>query len=366
MKLSRPARPCSSRQPDLEALRAVAALMVVTAHLPWYQYFPGGVWPSAPVWLSPRAPLLGIGGFAVVLFLVISGAGLCRLLVLRAPLWPVYLRGRLWKLFSVFWSMAVPVLLLWFAIGWLQPSAVPKAALTLLGLGFVSPDSWAAIFPSWWYIAIAWQVVAVIPLLVFGLRRLPPPAVLALTALVVFASCFVVPMAGLAYAEKGLIISRALEVLGGAFLALELWPEVRERLGVTRRGAAWLVAATIGCMIALVAAGLGGRWIYRAVGLALVAAVVYGRPLERLGAVRAAGWAARAGGMSFAVYVLHEPVMLVVRRFTGAPTGISLGMLAAVSLAAVMTVAVLFTRVSGAVRVRAAGRTSLRTKGDDR
>lgn len=363
MKLSTPARP-GSRQPDLEALRAIAALMVVTAHLPWYQYFPGGVWPAAPVWLSPRAPLLGIGGFAVVLFLVISGAGLCRLLVLKSPPYATYVRGRLWKLFTVFWSAAAVGLVIALALGLLHPAQTWDVVVTLLGLGFVSAATWAAVFPSWWYIAIAWQVVVVMPLLVLGLRRLRPAAVLALTALVVAASCLAVPAAGLAYAEKGLIVSRALEVLGGAFLALELWPEVRERLGVSRAGAAWLVVATVGCLLALVALGLGGRWIYRAAGLALVAAVVYGRPLERLGAVRTARWAVWGGGMSFAVYVLHEPVMLVVRRATGAPTHISLAALAAVSLVAVMTVAVLFTRVSDAVRARVSTRASARAKGE--
>jgi peptidoglycan/LPS O-acetylase OafA/YrhL len=51
-----------------------------------------------------------------------------------------------------------------------------------------------------------------------------------------------------------------------------------------------------------------------------------------------------AGGLSFATYLLHEPVMLAIRMLTGAPTHISLGSLATVSLVVVVALAVLFTR----------------------
>ena len=210
-----------SRQPDVEALRAVAALMVLTAHLPWYQYFPGGVWPSAPHWLAYKAPLLGIGGLAVVIFLVVSGAGLCRLLVLRTPRMRPYLRQRIGRLFGVFWAVAIPVVALWFALGWLPLRDAGNAALVLLGFGFVSKASWAAVFPSWWYMAIAWQVVLAVPLMVWLMRRIRPAAALAVTAVVAIASCYLVPLLGMTWdGEKSLIVARALEVLGGAFLAL--------------------------------------------------------------------------------------------------------------------------------------------------
>jgi peptidoglycan/LPS O-acetylase OafA/YrhL len=163
------------------------------------------------------------------------------------------------------------------------------------------------------------------------------------TALVVAASCRFVPALGFAFSEKSLIACRVLEVLGGAFLALELWPDVREKLGVSRRGAALLVVATIACLFALLATGLGGRWLYRAVGLTLTALVVYARPIQRWGAERLARAAAYAGGLSFAVYLLHEPTMGIVRRLTGAPTHISLGALAAISVVAVGSLAVLWT-----------------------
>jgi peptidoglycan/LPS O-acetylase OafA/YrhL len=333
-----------ARQPDLEALRAFAALLVFASHLPWYQYFPNGLVRNAPAWLSPAAPIFGAGGFAVVLFLVLSGTGLCRLLVLKAPPLTRYLKDRLGKLFYIFWLIAAPVLVISFGIRWLPLSQLGNAGLMLLGLGFVTKGSWAAIFPSWWYMAIAWQAVVVMPLMVWGFRRVRPAGVLVITTVVVVASCWLVPAAGLDYCEKSLIICRALEVLGGAFLALELWPEVREKLGVSRRGAALLVAATIACMVAMLATGLGGRWLYRAVGLSLVALVVYAHPIQRWGAGRVARAAVYAGGLSFATYLLHEPVTLAIRMITGAPTRISLGLLAAVSLVVVVVLAVLFTR----------------------
>jgi peptidoglycan/LPS O-acetylase OafA/YrhL len=341
--VTRPTVP-GSRQPDLEALRALAALMVLASHLPWYQYYPDGLVRDAPAWLSPSAPIFGAGGFAVVLFLILSGTGLCRLLVLKAPPLGRYLRDRLGKLFTIFWVIALPILSVSFAIGWLPLTQLPNAVLMLFGLGFVSPASWAAIFPSWWYMAIAWQAVAVVPLLVWGFGRIRPAGVLAVTALVVLGSCYVVPALGMDYGEKSLIVSRALEVLGGAFLSLEMWPEVRDRLGVSRRTAALLVAATIACMVALLVAGLGGRWLYRAAGLALVALVVYAHPIQRWGAERLAQATCLAGGLSFAVYLLHEPVMLVIRRLTGAPTAISLAALASISVVVVVALAVLFTR----------------------
>ena len=332
------------RQPDLEALRALAALMVFASHLPWYQYYPGGLFRNVPQWLSPRAPLFGIGGFAVVLFLVISGAGLCRLLVLRGSALGRYLRDRLGKLFRTYWTIGIPIVAVAFASGWLPLSQWLNAALMLLGLGFVSQSTWAAVFPSWWYMAIAWQVVLVAPLMVWGFSKIRPAGVLAVTALVVIASCFAVPALGMDYAEKALVISRALEVLGGAFLAFEMWPEVREKAGVSRRGAALLVAGTFAVLVGILAFGLGGRWLYRAAGLALTAHVVYWRSIERSGVAWLARAGAYAGGLSFAVYLLHEPVMLAIRHISGAPGNITIGLLAAISLIAVGLLAVLFTR----------------------
>lgn len=326
-------------------MRAIAALAVVFAHLPWYQYFPEGIWPDAPRWLAYRAPLLGIGGLAVVVFLVISGAGLCRLLVLKAPRPGPYLRARLGRLFGVFWAAALPIAVLAFAVGWQPLSQIGNVTLVLLGLGYVSKASWAALFPSWWYMAIAWQVVLVAPLMEWGMRRVRPWGVLAITAAAVVAGCYLVPLLGMDYdGEKSLMVGRALEVLGGAFVALELWPEVRERLGVSRRAAAGLIVATVAILVGMYFTGLGGRWLYRAAGLALVAVAAYARPLARLARVRMSAWAVAGGGASFAVYILHEPVMLLLRRLTGAPQHISMAMLALASLAAVLPLAVLFDR----------------------
>lgn len=353
-----------SRQPDVEALRALAAVSVLFAHLPWYQYFPNGVWPEAPHWLAYRAPLLGIGGLAVVVFLVISGAGLCRLLVLRSPRLVPYLRTRMGRLFGVFWAVAIPISVIAFASGWQPPSQLGNVVLVLLGLGFVSKASWAALYPSWWYMAIAWQVVLVMPLLVWAMRRWRPAGALVATAVVVLAGCYLVPLLGMTYdGEKSLIIGRVLEVLGGAFVALELWPEVRERLGVSRRGATVLILATIAVLAGMFFTGLGGRWLYRAAGLALVAAVAYARPLERLGAARVSALAVAAGGASFALYLLHEPVMLVIRQLTGAPGHISMLSLGAIALVVVVPLALLFNRAVEAWNARASVRAKSHPKG---
>jgi peptidoglycan/LPS O-acetylase OafA/YrhL len=179
--------------------------------------------------------------------------------------------------------------------------------------------------------------------MVWGMRRIRPAGVLAVTSAVVIASCCVVPALGLGYAEKALIVTRALEVLGGAFLAFELWPEVRERAGVSRRETALLVAATFAVLVGMLAFGLGGRWLYRAAGLALTAAVVYGRAIQRAALPWLTAAAVTAGGLSFAVYLLHEPVLIAIRLHTGGPGRISLPVLAAVALVAVVALAVLFT-----------------------
>jgi peptidoglycan/LPS O-acetylase OafA/YrhL len=182
---------------------------------------------------------------------------------------------------------------------------------------------------------------------------------------VVIAGCYLVPLLGMQYdGEKSLIVGRALEVLGGAFLAFELWPEVRERLGVSRRGAALLVVATVAILAGMYFAGLGGRWLYRGAGLALTAAVVYGRPIERLGRARLASIAVAGGGASFAIYILHEPLMLVIRRLTGAPLDISLLWLGVLSLVVVVPVAVLFNRGVEAVQARAGARARADAKGE--
>jgi peptidoglycan/LPS O-acetylase OafA/YrhL len=213
--------------------------------------------------------------------------------------------------------------------------------------------------------AIAWQVVLAVPVMVWAMRRIRPAGVLALTAAVVIAGCYLVPLVGMQYdGEKSLIVGRALEVLGGSFLAFELWPDVRERLGVSRRGAALLVAATVAVLAGMYFTGLGGRWLYRAAGLALVAGVVYARPIQRLRGRRIAALAVAGGGASFAVYILHEPLMLVIRRMTGAPQDISLFWLGVISLVVVLPVAVLFNRGVEAVQTRVGARARADAKGE--
>ncbi len=110
--------------------------------------------------------------------------------------------------------------------------------------------------------------------------------------------------------------------------------------------------------------GLGGRWLYRAAGLALVAAVVYARPIQRLRGRRIAALAVAGGGASFAVYILHEPLMLVIRRVTGAPQDISLLWLGVISLVVVVPVAVLFNRGVEAVQTRVGARARADAKGE--
>jgi peptidoglycan/LPS O-acetylase OafA/YrhL len=345
-----PAQRTSSRQPDIEALRASAALMVFASHLPWLSYFPKGLVPNAPAWLEPSAPLFGAGGFAVALFLVISGAGLCRTLFLHAPRIGSYLRVRLGKLFSTYWSIALPVFVVWILIGWFHPTMVQDAVLLLLGIGWKGASH--SIFPSWWYMGIAWQVVAIAPLIVWGIRKIRPSGVLVITALVVLGTCYAIPALGVDYAERSLILARGLEVLGGVFLAFELWPEVRVKARVSRRHATFLVVATDMCLFGLLVFGYGERWLYRAVALALAAVIVYARPVERSGLRWLARAGVYAGGISFAFYLLHEPTIVLVRRLGHVPTGSPMVVIAAISFVAVTVLAVLFS--SGEDRVRAA------------
>jgi peptidoglycan/LPS O-acetylase OafA/YrhL len=342
------ARP--ARQPDLDALRAVAALGVFASHLPWFAYFGH---PSTQGWLGALvggAPLLGVGGFAVCIFVIISGVALTRLLTLKAPAYLGYVRARFGNLFGTYWAIAVPVLAYVLVAG-IIPAEWWKVALWLAGLGFLTPETLSPPIGSWWYIGLAWQVIVTAPLVVWGIRRFGAWVVVGVAGAVALSTCFVLVPLGIAYAEKTLVVCRILEVVAGAMLACELWPEVGDALGVDRRTAGLAMATTGALLAGLAFAGLGGRWVYRAVAVALVGGVMYARVIERSGKQRAARLACWLGGLSFVFYLVHEAV---IKALWGSGVGPGVAPFAvgtAVALVLSTAIAVLFTK--GAARLRA-------------
>lgn len=341
-----------ARQPDLDALRALAALGVFASHLPWFAYY-GRPSTSTPIGrLVGGAPLLGVGGFAVCVFLVISGVGITRLLVVRAPKWDAFVRARLGALFGTYWAVAIPVLVVAAALGVLALADLWKVPLWLTGLGVVSRASFAPLLGSWWYIGLALQVILVMPAVVWGLKRFGPWAVLGAAWALALTTCFALAPLGIGYAEKSLIACRGVEVVAGALLACELWPDVAAGLGITRRTAGLALGVAAVSLLGLGTVGLGGRWFYRGAAILLAAAVVYARAIERSGAKWLAAIAVAAGAVSFAFYLVHEAVIKGVWALAGGAGRVQFALGTTVALVVATLLGVLFTRGTSAARKR--------------
>lgn len=196
----------------VEYVRAVALIWIVLVHIFervfGYAAFgnPGMNWPPIAERISQFAPLSGFGGWdipvnllrylgwfgdhGVQLFLIISGFGLTWGLLQKGagpvlPLRSFYLR-RFERIYPPYWMAHVIFFGLAFVLLTLEVRHTSLSFYVSLTGFRLTPASFYAISPSWWYITLIVQLYLVYPLLWWLLKRLGANRFLIVCAVVAF------------------------------------------------------------------------------------------------------------------------------------------------------------------------------------
>ncbi len=187
------ARP-RGRLPELEGLRGLLALWVVTAHafcwVGWADLVPTG--PFRNLWLHFAHAQVAVG-----LFIVLSGFAIWNLLASRSQSWSVFMTGRVFRIYPVFLiALALGIVSAFFqrvlqtSLPWADDSYFPtlrsvsqseESALAshilahLFLLNGAIPSNWlsgsaGSIIAPAWSLSLEWQFYLVAPIL-FAMRR---------------------------------------------------------------------------------------------------------------------------------------------------------------------------------------------------
>jgi peptidoglycan/LPS O-acetylase OafA/YrhL len=301
----------SGRQPDIELARVLAIVAIFSAHIA----VPGVA--EFGLWVLGRLPFaIDSGELGVAIFLTISGLTLCCSLARAGDGWALLLRRRVARIFGMYWFVAVPVLLLLYVPSH-GPQSIRHAVVWLCGLGFISQATYTPPVSAWWYVALAWQVVVVAPLLVTGARRMGPLFMSAIVAMVaVAASHWAVGLHGALF-ERMLVTSRLTEVWGGMLLAGVMWDDVRGRLGGGSRRR-WLVAAVVVIFFEIAAATFATWWVARGVGMLVVVVLGAAAPVARTAPARAVSLIRWLGALTYPFFLTH---LLVIGLLVSVPIG---------------------------------------------
>ena len=361
----------------LDGLKGAAITWIVINHLSeaiWggpYLANPSSHWPPLADRLAQLAPLTGHGAWdlplnllrwvgwlgdqGVSLFLIMSGFGLAWGLLARGDGTPGplaagwFFRRRVARVYPLWWGAHLLFLAPAFLLGWGIFSLGKELLLSLAGVRFL-PSTFYWSFPAWWFIGLLLQLYAVFPLLWRGLRRWGAGRMLAIcigVGLAARAAAIVLADGRIDMALRGALFPTRLPefALG---VALAIWLR-RDPAAVLRRLrapatlllalGAWLagmaLSATLWGMVAApLLMGAGGFVLLRA---------ALDRPAPAAAARRAGplGW---LGAHSYAVYLVHHPLLmlLVDRRY---PTVLA----AMIALALIVPVALLLERGTAGV-----------------
>ncbi len=302
------------RLPHVDALKALAAQAIVLHHLVSY----GPIARAAHMLLPTLADLLqDYGRLAVQVFLVVGGYLSARSLwpggsstaeALPGLLWQRYLRLTLPFMAAVGLALGASLLV----APWLPelvPASVSLKQLLAHGLllhGLLGQESLTA---GAWYVAIDFQLFAMLAGLLALARRLPQrwrplrqPAGLALVAGGVLASAWVFNR------------DTGLDHLGLYFFAAYGLGALVHALGRTRHGR-WLGAALALALLAALAADFRSR-LALALATAALLALAQARPWRPAPALaaRLSDWSRH----SYALFLLHFPVLLLANGLVAA------------------------------------------------
>jgi peptidoglycan/LPS O-acetylase OafA/YrhL len=350
----------------LDAVKGLALLWIVTNHVTerifGSEYFgnPSATWPPLTDRIAQLAPLHGLGVMdvplnlmryigwtgddGVGLFLLASGFGLTfGLLRLGRPVLDLldFYRRRALRIYPLWWTAHIAFALAWLFTGWGIPFTHKGMYLSMLGVRF-TPGTFDFFSPSWWFIGLLIQLYLVYPLLWRALRVRGPLWLFFASAVVAIAARLAGLFLGHAYMpewERGaFFLTRLPEFVAGMSLAA-YW--VSNARGVD---AALRAPATIALGAALFAAGtaasitlLGNAVapLLSTIGSFIIAyALAFAVPRGMAGGLQ---W---TGKHSYSLYLVHQPLIMLI-----VPAGLTAGGLrtgADVALALFLTVLAAF------------------------
>jgi peptidoglycan/LPS O-acetylase OafA/YrhL len=342
-----------TRLAGLDGIRGLAALFVVVNHV-FLRAFPGYPVDRAPFW----AAWFIYGRFAVVVFIVLSGFSLA-VSPARSG-WRLdgvsrFAHRRAWRILPPYWAALVFSLLVAWLILPQTGQGVPNAKSVFVN-GLLLQDLFDTRSPNraFWTIAIEAQLYVVFPLLLLMIRRVNAIAMVAAVTLVVAT----VGMLGPQFSGINTLLTRsppdlaalfAVGVMAAGILTTnqrrKSWPWAWLALAaalpviatISWKGSVWTLdnlfwvdlafGPSIGCLLAALATDRPA---------ALVRALDT-RPVRSLGSI------------SYSLYLTHAPIVVVVyegivagRVRQGVPSFL-------VSLAIVVPVTIVFSRLFAAV-----------------
>jgi peptidoglycan/LPS O-acetylase OafA/YrhL len=148
------------RRPWVDVIRIVAVLLIFLFHFgpDWLQSSfaaPSATWR----FISEHFAQWGIAAFVML-------SGFTLKLTFKEGPFRGYLAHRLSRILGPFWTVAIPFALVGFALGEQGWQNLWKLPVWLLGLGFLSPETYQPISEAWWYVSLALQISLIMPLLI--------------------------------------------------------------------------------------------------------------------------------------------------------------------------------------------------------
>lgn len=292
------------RLDSLQALRGFAALAVFLHHLAWMEKL------VVPQRLLP--PGMGLGAFGVDVFFALSGFIMVHTVMGRdsSPRSAAtFLFSRWARIFPAYWAVLIPCFALAALLpGWrtIEPTApwlnslllVPANAKPLLETG------WTLIHELYFYSVFACFVLA-------PRSKLAPLLGLWAAAVIVGRAIWPAEVAGplLNVAANPL----TLEFIAGAFVALLV------RSGLRVGAAATLGCGLLGLLAGQIALQLNPSWLgpdlSRPLSVGAPAVLVlYGAAALRPRSTPALRWLARVGDYSYALYLTHLPITIMLAQ----------------------------------------------------
>lgn len=303
------------RLENIQALRGVASLMVLVAHVKGAEVDYGGGGAILPHFLY-----MGVVG--VDLFFLISGFVMTHV-ALSGDRGPSaarrFLFNRAARIYPVYWAATLLLIVLYAGKHLLFAEATPFP--DPVGTFLLTPSVHYPLIPVAWTLVHEMYFYLVFAILVLS-PRVPIPAFLALWSAILLAG-----LAGGVFAENAwtrvLFSPLTFEFVIGALIALAV------KRGVTRFAAAALIAgAALFAAEALFFAyrlypDVMGQFARRAAIFAPpFALILYGAAaLERRRRAIAPQWLRKAGDASYSIYLVHIPAFLVVGKLVSLVAG---------------------------------------------
>jgi peptidoglycan/LPS O-acetylase OafA/YrhL len=333
----------TTRIPSLDGLRGVAAVVVVLHHaLITYPVlravFEDGPAVSAtgslPWWLvQTPLHLFWAGGEAVFVFFILSGVALGLMRKRASPArWRSYYPSRLLRLYLPVWASIIFALAVFASVGlvskpaqdgWVAERGTNLSPISLMKAAFFLRDTDKYNGPLW---SLLWEVIfsVLLPAFVFLLLRRSQNWKFAAIAATLLLGCVlrsqIAPVGNF-------LLYMSIFGLGVLFAArMDDFQRLGKRIDEHRSSKIiWLTAIVIGCV------ALCSYWYFQPLGLPLplihltyalqvagafliVFCAAFSAPVRRLFSSRVARW---LGGISFSLYLVHDPVLLALNHLTG-------------------------------------------------